>query len=375
MSAAGSDKLRVVIAGGGTGGHVIPALSIARELRDRHGASVHFIGTERGLETKLVPEAGFPISYVRVGMLKNVSLLTRAKTLGDLPRGVLHCMRLLREIDPQVVIGVGGYASGPAMIAAILKRIPTMVFEPNAVPGMVNRAVGKWVNAAAVSFSSALPYFRHARVTGRPVRPEFFAISPKLEGSPRLLVMGGSQGARALNEVVPQIASWLLANVPGLTIVHQAGARHEAATREAYERARVDARRYEVHAFLNDIPAACAGADLILCRSGGTVEELCAAGRASVLVPFPQAADDHQRKNAESMVAGGASIMILEKNMTPGALRETLRDLLMEPARLEAMGEAARKMAHPRAVEEIGEMAIEAASQVKSNKSASQQVS
>lgn len=363
MSAAGSDKLRVVIAGGGTGGHVIPALSIARELRDRHNAEVYFIGTERGLETKLVPEAGFPISYVRVGMLKNVSLLTRVKTLGDLPRGILRCMKLLRESDPQVVIGVGGYASGPAMIAAILKRIPTMVFEPNAVPGMVNRAIGKWVNAAAVSFSSAIPYFRHAVVTGRPVRPEFFAISTRVNGPPRLLVMGGSQGARALNEVMPQIANRLLTDVPGLTIVHQAGARHEASTREAYEKHRVDARRYTVHAFLDDIPKECAEADLILCRSGGTVEELCAAGRASVLVPFPQAADDHQRKNAESMVAGGASVMILEKNMTSESLRETLYDLLIDPARLDAMGEAARKMSHPHAVEEIGEMAVNIASQ------------
>lgn len=362
-SVAGSGKLRVVIAGGGTGGHVIPALSIARELRDAHGAEVHFIGTERGLETKLVPEAGFPISYVRVGMLKNVSLFTRVKTLGDLPRGILRCMKLLREIDPHVVIGVGGYASGPAMIAAILKRIPTMVFEPNAVPGMVNRAIGKRVNAAAVSFASTVPYFRHAVVTGRPVRPEFFAISTRVDGPPRLLVMGGSQGARALNEVVPQIANELLRDVPGLTIVHQAGARHEESTREAYQKAHVNEKRYAVHAFLNDIPAECATADLILCRSGGTVEELCAAGRASVLVPFPKAADDHQRKNAESMVAGGASIMILEKNMTPVALRETLHDLLMDPARLDAMGEAARKMSHPNAVKEIGEMAVKLASQ------------
>ncbi len=171
-------RLRVLIAGGGTGGHVIPALAIARELRDAHGAEVRFVGTARGLETRLVPEAGFPLELIRVGQLKNVSLATRLRTLFDLPLGVMRCVELLRSFKPDVVVGVGGYASGPAMMAAILLRVPTVAFEPNAVPGLANRLVGKWVSAAAVNFEETKRYFRGARVTGIPVRQEFFEIAP-----------------------------------------------------------------------------------------------------------------------------------------------------------------------------------------------------
>jgi UDP-N-acetylglucosamine--N-acetylmuramyl-(pentapeptide) pyrophosphoryl-undecaprenol N-acetylglucosamine transferase len=351
-------KLRVLIAGGGTGGHVIPALAIARELQDAHGAEVHFLGTERGLETKLVPEAGFAISYVQVGMLKNVGPLTRAKTLLDLPRGVLSSMQLLRDFRPEVVVGVGGYASGPGMLAAILLRIPTLVFEPNAEPGMVNRYIGKYVSAAAISFETTKRFFRNAKVTGRPVRAEFFAIQPKTDAPPRLLILGGSQGARALNEIVPKIATDLLNQVPGLTIGHQAGERHAESTREAYLREGVDPRRYEVYAFLEDTPAEVAKADLILCRSGGTVEELCAAGRPSILVPFPQAADDHQSRNAEAMQAGGAAIWLPEREMTSELLTTMVHDLLLDVGRLEQMSAAARAMAHPHALEEIGAMVV-----------------
>src|ERR1700712_2513010 len=166
--------LRVLIAGGGTGGHIIPALAIARELRDSHGAEVRFVGTARGLETRLVPEAGFPLEMIHVGQLKNVSLATRLKTLTDLPRGLLRCVSLLRSFRPQVVIGVGGYASGPAMMAAILLGVPTLAFEPNAVPGLANRLVGKFVTAAAVNFATTRKFFRGALVTGIPVRCAFF---------------------------------------------------------------------------------------------------------------------------------------------------------------------------------------------------------
>src|ERR1700736_387827 len=198
--------MRVLIAGGGTGGHVIPALAVARELRDAHGAEVRFVGTARGLETRLLPEAGFPLELIHVGQLKGVSLLTRVRTLADLPLGVLRCVGLLRSFRPDVVVGVGGYASGPAMMAAILLRVPTLAFEPNAVPGLANRLVGKLVSAAAVNFEETRRYFRRARVTGTPVRREFFAIGelPEKEGSSRsvrLLVFGGSQGARIFNEV------------------------------------------------------------------------------------------------------------------------------------------------------------------------------
>ena len=198
--------------------------------RDKHGAEVLFIGTARGLETKLVPEAGFRLELVRSGQLKNVSLKTRLKTFGDLPLGVLHCMRLLREFRPQVVVGVGGYASGPAMIAAVLKGIPTLAYEPNAVPGMTNKLLGKRVSAAAVNFDATARFFRNAEVTGVPVRAEIFELPVKPQGAPpRLLVTAGSNGAQIFNETLPKIAVRLLAAVPGLSIVHQSGQRHAGA--------------------------------------------------------------------------------------------------------------------------------------------------
>src|SRR5450432_4853762 len=194
--------MRAILAGGGTGGHVIPAIAIAQELRSRYGAEVLFIGTARGLENRLVPAAGFPLQLVKVGALNRVSLATRLKTLFDLPRAVLAARRILVDFDPDVVIGVGGYASGPAMLAAIRRRIPTLAFEPNVVPGFANRLVARWVSAAAVHFEETCEYFPHCKVTGVPVRSAFFSIPPKTGGSPTLLVFGGSQGARAINQAM-----------------------------------------------------------------------------------------------------------------------------------------------------------------------------
>ena len=278
-------KLRVMIAGGGTGGHVVPALAIGRELRDAHGAVVRFVGTARGLETRMVPEAGFRLELVRSGQLKNVSLSTRLRTLLDLPLGVLHCVSLLREFRPQVVVGVGGYASGPAMIAALLLRVPTVAYEPNAVPGMTNRLLGKRVSAAAVNFAQTTSYFRNAVATGVPVRPEIFALPPRpIAAPPRLLITAGSQGAQVFNQTMPRIAAALLAAVPQLSIVHQAGPRHSESTRAAYAESGADPARWSVEAFLEDMPAQYAAADLVLARSGSTVAELAAAGKPSLLV-------------------------------------------------------------------------------------------
>jgi UDP-N-acetylglucosamine--N-acetylmuramyl-(pentapeptide) pyrophosphoryl-undecaprenol N-acetylglucosamine transferase len=351
-------ELRVLIAGGGTGGHVIPALAIARELRDAYGAEVRFVGTARGLETRLVPEAGFPLELIKVGQLKNVSVMTRVRTILDLPLGVLHCVKLLGDFKPHVVVGVGGYASGPAMMAATLKRIPTLAFEPNAVPGLANRLVGKWVSAAAVNLPETVSYFRHAKVTGTPVRPEFFTIGPKAEGAQkRLLVFGASQGARIFNETIPKIIERLLTLVPGLQVVHQTGARHGATTLAAYNQLDVPLTGVEVTMYLDDMAAQFQAADLILCRSGASsVAEVAAAGRAAVLVPFPQAADDHQRKNAEAFVTAGAAAMIVEAELTEERLLETLVSLLRDDARRADMGAAARALAHPDAVRQIGAM-------------------
>ena len=355
--AAAADRLRILIAGGGTGGHVIPGLAIAREMRDRYGAEVRFVGTTRGLETRLVPEAGFGLELIEVGQLKNVSMAIRARTMADLPLGIRRCMKLLRGLRPHVVVGVGGYASGPAILAAVLMRVPTLAYEPNAAPGLANRIVGRMVSAAALNFEESRRFFRNAEVTGVPVRQEFFSLPERAAGAaPRLLVFGGSQGARALNLVMPEVIVKLLARVPGLTVLHQAGGRHVDATTEAYAATEADPGRWRVEAFLDDMPARFAEASLILCRSGSSVAELAAAGKPSLLVPFPQAADDHQRKNAEVFARAGAAAVLLEAEMTPERLSDELMRMLQDDVGLRKMSERARELARPDALERIGAM-------------------
>lgn len=356
--------LRVLIAGGGTGGHIIPALAVARELLARHGAEVLFVGTARGMESRLVPEAGFPLRLIEVGQLKNVSLVTRMQTLARLPMSISDCKQLIREFQPAVIFGVGGYASGPAMAAAVRMKLPAMAFEPNAMPGLANRLIGKKVQAAAVNFPAALKYFRNAEVTGIPVRPEFFRIAPPAAASaPHLLVFGGSQGARIFNTLLPQIVRPLLDAVPGLTVLHQSGLRNVEPAQAAYEASGADPSRWEVRPFLDDMPARFAHAHLILSRSGAsTVAEEAASGKPALLVPFAAAADEHQRRNAESMVEAGAAVMLQENEaQTPGRLLSALTDLLTSPQRLATMGAAARTQAHPDAAERIANRLAELA--------------
>jgi UDP-N-acetylglucosamine--N-acetylmuramyl-(pentapeptide) pyrophosphoryl-undecaprenol N-acetylglucosamine transferase len=347
--------MRILIAGGGTGGHIIPALAIARALETQHGAEVRFVGTARGLETRLVPQAGYPLDLISVGPLNRVGLATKLKTFAILPKAVVDCLRLIHHWQPDVVAGVGGYASGPAMLAALLRHVPTLAFEPNAAPGMTNRMIGKYVTRAAVNFAPTLKYFRNAELTGIPVRVEFSSLAPKPVGSSlRLLVLGGSQGALPLNRTMPEIARELLESVPGLVILHQAGARHEEMTHAAYAASGAPAERWEVRAFLEEMPKYFAEADLILARSGAsTVAELTAAGKPSLLVPFPLAADDHQRRNAEVLLAARAAAMLLEHEMTGAKLLQTLRGLLENPEELKEMAENARSLGRPAAATRI----------------------
>jgi len=346
--------MRIIIAGGGTGGHVIPALAIAQQLKKQFGAEVLFVGTARGIETRLVPQAGFPLELIQVGALKNVSLMTRAKTLFDLPRAIAACSRMLTEFDPEVVIGVGGYASGPAMVAAIRRRLPTLAFEPNVVPGFANRMIARWVSAAAVHFEETCRYFPHCRVTGVPVREAFFSITPKTEGPPALLVFGGSQGARAINQAMIESLPGLRAKIPGIHIIHQTGQRDYDQVLAAYQQSGISG---EVHKFIDDMPATFGRADLLVCRSGAsTVGEITAAGKAAIFVPFPRAADDHQNVNARALERAGAAVVVEENSLEAAYLVETIVALMGDAARLRRMSEAARSLAHPKAVEEIAEM-------------------
>jgi UDP-N-acetylglucosamine--N-acetylmuramyl-(pentapeptide) pyrophosphoryl-undecaprenol N-acetylglucosamine transferase len=286
--------------------------------------------------------------------------MTRLKTMTNLPLGVLHCIRLIRQFKPQVVIGVGGYASGPAMLAAVLLRVPTLVYEPNAIPGFTNRVLGKRVSAAAVAFAETVSYFRKAEVTGVPVRAEIFSL-PEKPGDmpPRILVTAGSNGALIFNETMPLIAVRLLDAIPGLTIMHQSGARPLEATQSAFAASGADPARYTVTAFLNDMPAQYAAADVVLARAGSTIAELCAAGKPSVLVPLPTAADDHQRKNAEVLANAGAALMILQKDVTPDSLLATLMELFKNKELRDDMSAKARALAKPGALEKIAVMVLE----------------
>ena len=350
-------QLRILIAGGGTGGHIIPALAVARALVEKYEAEVLFVGTARGLETRLVPEAGFQLHLIDVGPLKSVSLFIRVRTIVRLPRSIADCRRLIREFRPGAVLGVGGYASGPAMAAALWLGVPTMAFEPNAAPGLANRLVGRFVKAAAINFPHASKWFRNAEITGIPVRPEFFSLEAPT-GPPHLLVFGGSQGARLFNTRMPHIIKPLLDAVPGLTVLHQAGQRSVAATEAAYKASGADPSRWQVLPFLDDMPARFARAHLILSRSGAsTVAEEAAAGKPALLVPFAAATDAHQHRNAEAMAAAGAAVLLDENELgVSDALLETLAGLLRDPARLAAMSAAARTEARPVAAERIAGM-------------------
>jgi UDP-N-acetylglucosamine--N-acetylmuramyl-(pentapeptide) pyrophosphoryl-undecaprenol N-acetylglucosamine transferase len=347
--------MRVIIAGGGTGGHVIPALAIAQQLKSQFAAEILFVGTARGIETRLVPQAGFPLELIRVGALKNVSLLTRVKTVLDLPRAIAASSRMLSQFDPEAVIGVGGYASGPAMFAAIRRRLPTLAFEPNVVPGFANRAVARWVSAAAVHFEETCRYFPNCKVTGVPVRPAFFAIPPKaLVANPTLLVFGGSQGARAINQALIDSLPGLQHRVPGIHIIHQTGQRDYDRVSAAYQQSGISG---EVYRFIDDMPQTFARADLLVCRSGAsTVAEIAAAGKPAVFVPFPAAADDHQNVNARALERAGAAVVVEESHLEAAYLVDTIAALISDAPRLRTMSAAAQSLAHPKAVEEIAWM-------------------
>jgi len=375
--------MRVIIAGGGTGGHVIPALAIAQQLKKQFAAEVLFIGTARGIETRLVPQAGFRLELIQVGALKNVSLMTRAKTMFDLPRALWTSGRIVSGFRPDVVIGVGGYASGPAMIAAIRRRIPTLAFEPNVVPGFANRIVAHFVSAAAVHFEETREYFRNAKVTGVPVRDAFFRIPAKEMAAksglptadsgdrnvPTVLVFGGSQGAHAINQAMIESLPGLRAKIPTIHIIHQTGQRDYDSVLAAYRRLGMarssDATAStssisawcEVHKFIDDMPATFARADLLVCRSGAsTVGEITAAGKPAIFVPFPRAADDHQNVNARALERAGAAVVVEESNLGAAYLVETIVTLLNDPNRLHRMSGAAKSLAHPDAVQQIAEM-------------------
>ena len=355
--------MRLLLAAGGTGGHVIPALVVARELCARHpDGEVLFVGTRRGVETRLVPQAGFPVEFLEVGALQGQSVRARRKTLTQLPRAVWKSGQILERFQPHVVLGVGGYAAGPVMLAAALAGVPLAVLEPNAVPGLANRWVAPYVRRAFLAFTEAVSYFGAGRslVVGTPVRAEFFQVKPKRHEPPfTVLIFGGSQGARSLNraamEALPRLAQWKDAPL----LLHQTGESEYNAVRECYAK---HAARGEVFPYIEAMPETFARADLVVCRAGAnTVAELAAAGRAAILVPFPAAANQHQLRNAEALERLGAARVVLDRELNGERLADALQELLGSPEKLARMEAAMRRAARPdataRIVEEIEKLA------------------
>jgi UDP-N-acetylglucosamine--N-acetylmuramyl-(pentapeptide) pyrophosphoryl-undecaprenol N-acetylglucosamine transferase len=341
--------MRVLIAAGGTGGHIYPGIAVAKEVMRRAPESkVRFVGTARGLETRLVPQAGFELSLIESAGLKNVGMAARLRGLMLLPKSFFAARRLIREFGPDIVVGAGGYVSGPVLLTAAMMRRPTLVMESNALPGFTNRRLARFVDKAAVTFEAALPFFRgKGVVTGNPVRREFFDIPPKQRDATRfsVLVFGGSQGARAINESMVAALPHLEAQRDVLNITHQTGEadfeKVQAGYRDAGWSERSDVRRY-----IDNMVAEFMQTDLIICRAGATTSaELVAAGKASIMIPFPQAADDHQRKNAEALQAAGAARMILQQELTGERLAREISTLVQAPDELTRMEEASRKLA------------------------------
>jgi UDP-N-acetylglucosamine--N-acetylmuramyl-(pentapeptide) pyrophosphoryl-undecaprenol N-acetylglucosamine transferase len=338
--------MKFLMAGGGTGGHVIPGLAVARELR-RRGHEVFFVGTERGMESKLVPPEGFELKMIEIGGLNRVGLRQKLATLAQLPVTTLGCRRFVK--DASAVFSMGGYVAGPPVMAALLSRKPVVVMEPNALPGFTNRVISRFVSRALVSFPETARYFPHWELTGLPVRDEFFRIAPGRRGAVlNLLITGGSQGSRTLNRAARE--SWPLFRNSGLPvrIVHQTGAAGFETLHQEFKQSGLEG---EIVPFIRDMPAAFASADLVICRSGaGTVSELAAAGRPSILVPFPFAADDHQTRNAETIERGGAGRMVRDSDMNGEKLFSAVQELAAGDA-LVRMGEAARQFAKPGAAQ------------------------
>ena len=359
----------LLIAGGGTGGHVFPAIAVAQEWLRRkpqeatEGRSVVFVGTERGIETKLVPQAGFPLELIRAAGLKGIGGMKLLRNAAMLPAGLWDSRKLFSAISFDVALGVGGYASGPMILAAVLHRIPTVVFEPNVEPGFTNRILAAIATRIAVAHQETAERLgRKAVTTGCPVRPEFFAV-PRKENRQepfQVLITGGSRGALPINRAVIDSLDLLMARKNQLFIVHQTGERDYNAVRVAYARRQFQA---EVVPFIDNMADRFAQADLIVCRSGAiTVAEVSASGRAAIFIPFGASTDAHQMRNAEAMQKAGAALLLPQDQLTPERLTNEIFSLLDQPRRLSEMEDRARTLAKPRAVEDIVDLLEKTAS-------------
>jgi UDP-N-acetylglucosamine--N-acetylmuramyl-(pentapeptide) pyrophosphoryl-undecaprenol N-acetylglucosamine transferase len=352
--------MRVVIAGGGTGGHLFPGLAVARALKARvPGSEISFAGTAAGIEARVIPSTEFALDLIRSAGLKGKSTAARMRGAVLLPSGVVDAWRLISRRRPGVVIGVGGYSSGPVVLVAALRGIPTIVLEQNAVPGFTNRLLARCVDRAAVTYDTSLKYFGgKGFVSGNPVRREFLEVDDDpdhdaaINTSPvRVLVFGGSQGAHAINMALVEAAPRLAAAAQTLDIVCQTGTRDLDMVRAAFERFGVRGR---VEGFIDAMDREMKAAGLVVSRSGATtLAEVTAAGRPAILIPLPTATDDHQRQNALALEKAGAAELLEQHELTGERLVGRMMALAGDREQRRRMSAAARALAKPRAAEDI----------------------
>jgi UDP-N-acetylglucosamine--N-acetylmuramyl-(pentapeptide) pyrophosphoryl-undecaprenol N-acetylglucosamine transferase len=360
--------MRLLIAGGGTGGHLFPGVAIAEELRAREpGAPVRFVGTERGIEARVLPDLGWELTFIRVSGLKTVGALGAVKGLFRLPRALWQARRVVKDFKPDVVVGVGGYASGPVVLMARLRGVPTAICEQNSIPGFTNKLLGKVVRAVFLSFDESKRFFKAKKIvmSGNPVRRELAArliaaaaAGKDASGPVTVLVSGGSQGAKSVNEIA-SVALATLAKERPLAIIHQTGQSDLDATIARYKAAGVEA---DCRAFIKDMAAAYQQADIVVGRAGATtVAELAIAGKPAIFIPYPTAADNHQELNAREMADAGAALMFRQAELTADKLAAALRPLLDDAAVRATMGAAMRALAKPQAAAAVVDWCAEQA--------------
>ena len=358
--------MRLLVAGGGTGGHLFPGLALGEEVKTRHPRNdVLFVGSARGIEAREVPKAGYPLVIIDVGPLKLMGIAGFVKGMVRLPRALWQSVRILRKFDPDVVIGVGGFSSGPVLLAAWFLRKPTAIQEQNALPGFTNRTLGWFVDAVFIAFPQAEAAFppRKTHLLGNPIRRAFLdnylhtkAATDRLS----ILVTGGSQGAHALNLRVAEALEILAPQVGRkIQILHQTGIKDQPEIAARYEKLRSSGLVAEAVAFIDDMARAYAGADLLDCRAGATtIAELTVCKKPAILVPFPFAADDHQTVNARSLVDAGAALLMAEKELTAEKLADELRSLEVDRGRLGRMSRASGVLGRPEAAREIADVCV-----------------
>ncbi|WP_163995190.1 undecaprenyldiphospho-muramoylpentapeptide beta-N-acetylglucosaminyltransferase [Pyxidicoccus caerfyrddinensis] len=355
--------MKVLIAGGGTGGHLFPGIALAEEVTTRHhGNEVVFVGTERGLEARVVPKEGYPLELVKVQGLKGKNLFAFIKALFALPLAFIESFRILARQKPDVVVGVGGYASGPVVLAAWLMGIPTAIQEQNALPGLTNKVLGKVVRVVFTAFEGASRFFPEKKVQliGNPIRRKLmdnYLRSHVAHEKFSLLVFGGSLGARGINQRMIEALDSLGDLKDGLHFVHQTGKNDLEQVRKGYAEKGFQA---DVVEFIDDMSSAYAKADLVVCRAGATtLAELTVCKKASILIPFPHATDDHQAVNAKALVDAGAALMFRESELTGTKLAETIRALKSDPAKLKNMEKKAGLLGRPEAAKELADVCVD----------------